>query len=198
VTITATSPHTSMPFRIPRDPLGAEFERLLSEGLARVVVADVLVARGVPDSSEIRSAAVGLLLGQASWTARPGWAVGFDSAAWLHSGIPRDGRPAPGALQVIVPRGRRRPLSPWLRCRQVPLAPEEITWTGAVPVTDPLRTAADIARDRPGPGTLEVLRRLGELCDVRPQDVREQLSSMSRARGVAQARRLIREWELEP
>jgi hypothetical protein len=157
----------------------------------------VLAATATPDSVEMRSAAATLLLERADHTLPPGWAVGFESAAWLHSGIPRDGRPAPRQLQVIIPRGRRRPESRWLRCRQVPLPPEEIVLVGGLPVTDPLRTAADIARDQPEPETIEVLRRLGEFCGVRPHEVLGQLESMARARGVAQARKLVRQWELE-
>ncbi len=198
MTITAPSPQTSLPFRIPADPLGREHDRLLAEGLARPVIADILVSTGTPDSVDIRSAAARLLLTPLLRAMPPGWAVGFESAAWLHSGIPRDGRPAPHQLQVIIPRGRRRPLSPWLRARQVPLPLEQIVLVGPVPVTDPLRTAADIARDRPDLEALEVLRRLGEFCGVRPHEVVEQLESMPRARGVAKARRLVREWELEP
>jgi propanediol dehydratase small subunit len=76
----------------------------------------------------------------------------------------------------------------------VSLATEQITYVGPVAVTDPVRTAADVARDLPAPAAVAALRRLGELYDVRSDDVLQVLASMRYARGAATARQAVRAW----
>ena len=184
----------ALPFRA--DDCPAEADQLLKQGLVRPVIADVLVAFDAPDSREIRALAAGLLI-PAEFRVSTGWVVGFGSAAWLHTG-PGPGRPpAPAELQVVVPPGRRRPKRPGVRGRQVALAADQVIFLGPVPVTDPVRTAADVARDLPAVEALAALRRLGELCEVRPQPVLELLATMRYARGAATARQVIKAWTEE-
>jgi hypothetical protein len=179
------------PFRLTAHP--EEARHLLKQRLARAVIADVLVARDAPDSREIRAAAASLLI-PAEAQVGLGWVVGFGSAAWLHTGAD-PARPGPPAeLQVIIPPGRRRPKGSGVRGRQVALAPAQVLFLGPVAVTDPVRTAADVARDVPAPEAIAALRRLGELCDVRPHDVLQVLATMRYARGAATARRVVRAW----
>lgn len=175
------------PFRVA----AAETERLLACGLARRVVGDVLVAVGAPDSLAVRCAAAALLL-----PPPPGsFVVGFGSAAWLLAG--GGGVATPARLDVVIPPGRRRPASPVLRVRQVPLPESSVVTVAGVPVTAPVRTAADVARDLPAETALPALRRLGELAEVRPHQVLAELAAMRYARGAANGRRVVRRWAEE-
>jgi hypothetical protein len=169
---------------------------LLKQGLVRRVIADVLVAFDAPDSREIRAAAAGLLI-PAELQAGAGWVVGFASAAWLHTGPGSARSHPPAELQVIIPPGRRRPRLAGVRGRQVALAPDQVTYLGPVAVTDPVRTAADVARDLPAEEAIDGLRRLGELCGVRPHQVMQVLATMRYARGAATARRAVKMWTEE-
>jgi hypothetical protein len=183
------------PFRPNGCP--AEADQLLKQGLARRVIADVLVARDAPDSREVRAAAAALLI-PVEFQASSGWVVGFGSAAWLHTGASSAPATPPGELQVIIPPGRRRPKLPGVRGRQVALTPDQVIFLGPVPVTDPVRTAADVARDLPVDEAAAALRRLDELCGVRPHQVLQALAGMRYARGVATARQVVRAWAEEP
>jgi hypothetical protein len=184
------------PFRA-NDCAGEEAAQLLKQGLVRTVVADVLVAFDAPDSREIRAAAAGLLI-PAELRITGGWVVGFGSAAWLHTGLVvglgADAGQPPTELQVITPPGRRRPTLAGVRGRQVALSPEQVIFLGPVPVTDPVRTAADVARDLPTAEAVAALHRLGELCGVRPPQVLQMLGTMRYARGAATARQVIKAW----
>jgi hypothetical protein len=187
------APAALMPFRAASSD---ERRRLLDQGLVRPVIADVLVAVDAPDSRVIRARATGLLI---SGPARAdlGWVVGFESAAWLHTGFAGTEQQPPGRLQVIIPPGRRRPREALIKGRQVALPPEQVMMFDGVPVTTPLRTAADVARDLPDAEALATLRRLGELVQVRPQDVMVLLTTMRYGRGVATARKRVTSWAEE-
>jgi hypothetical protein len=197
--VTTTSQAVFPPAVLKHRPFlrDADADRLVSQGLARRVIADVLVAFDAPDSREVRAAAVGLLI-PARPAADPGWVVGFQSAAWLYTGSATMPAESPSELHVIIPPGQRRPRTRGLRGRQVALERDQVAFVGAVAVTDPVRTAADVARDLPAAEALTVLRRLGELSGVRPHQVISLLSTMRYARGAATARRLVRRWEEEP
>jgi len=183
----------AVPFRVGN---AAEARQLLAQGLVRPVVADVLVAVGTPDSQAVRIAAIGLLLPPEARLERL-WVIGFASAAWFHTGTAGSRLPAPAQLQVIVPPGRRRPRAPGVRGRQVALDAEHVIFFGDLAVTTPVRTAADVARDLPDDEALAALRRLGEVCDVRPHQVIQLLTEMRYARGVATGRALVNEWAQE-
>jgi AbiEi antitoxin C-terminal domain len=185
-------PSELRPFRRAELP-AAEADGLLEQRLARRVIADVLVAFDVPDSREIRSAAVALLVPE-KVQEEHNWVLGFTSAAWLHTGFGAAGRDGPAELQVIIPPGRRRPRTIGIRGRQIALPAEHVTFVDGIAVTHPIRTAADVARDLPTAEALPALRRLGELAGVRPDQVLRLLATMRYARGAATARRLIRDW----
>jgi hypothetical protein len=184
-----------LPFR--SDGCRAEAEQLLKQGLVRRVIADVLVAFDAPDSREVRALAAGLLI-PTELRVSAGWVVGFGSAAWLHTGLSSAEPQPPTELQVIIPPGRRRPKLSGVRGRQVALAPDHVIFLGPVPVTDPVRTAADVARDMPADQAVAALRRLGELCGVRPHHVLQLLATMRYARGAATARQVIKTWTEQP
>jgi AbiEi antitoxin C-terminal domain len=186
-----------VPFR-PSDAAGrAEARHLLDQHLIRPVIGDVLVAFDAPDSTEVRAAAALLLLAREAG-GDPRWVVGFSSAAWLHAGPAAVGGVVPARLEVILENGRRRPRGGVVFGRQVALPREHVTGVHGVPVTTPVRTAADVARDRPPEQALIALRRLGELCGVRPHQVLHLLADMRYARGAANARTVIKTWAEEP
>jgi hypothetical protein len=173
----------------------AEATRLLEQRLARPVIADVLVAFDAPDNLELRCAAAALLL-PAEVREQHGWVLGFGSAAWLHTGTGSTRR-APSELHVIIPPGRRRPRAPGVRGRQIALPREHVMFLDRIAVTDPVRTAADVARDLPTAEALSALRRLAELTGVRPHQVTKLLATMRYSRGAATARQLIKNWAEE-
>lgn len=197
-------PSTGLPAELQpfRSDSPEETARLLAQGLVRRVIADVVVAFDAPDSREIRVAAASLLL-PLQTRVDPGWIVAFQSAAWLHlgsAGQPGSAdqlRAAPAQLQVIIPPGRRRPRLPGVRGRQVSLDPDQVMFLDGLAVTDPVRTAADVARDLPAGEALTTLRQLGELLGVHPHQVIDLLSTMRYARGAATGRRLVRQWAAE-
>jgi hypothetical protein len=180
-----------------------EAQRLLDDGLIRHVVADVFVARDVPDSLQLRTSAAALLL-PSRRRQEQSWVVGFESAAWVHTGWRAPaaaladvdaGEPVRARLDVIISAGRGRPLDPWIRARQAQLGGTEIMLLHGVPVSDPIRTAADIARELPSAAALCALQRLGELAQVTPGQVLNQLTTMRYARGAAKARAIITAWQ---
>jgi hypothetical protein len=186
-------PAALMPFRAASP---GERIRLLDQGLVRPVIADVLVALDAPDSRVVRARATGLLIPRPA-RADLGWVVGFESAAWLHTGFAGTEQQPPARLQVIIPPGRRRPRDPLIRGRQIALPPDAVMVFDGVPVTTPVRTAADVARDLPAAEALATLRRLGELVRVSPQDVLATLLTMRYARGVVTARERVKIWAEE-
>ncbi len=141
----------------------------------------------------MRIAAIGLLLPREARLERV-WVVGFASAAWLHTGTAGSRQPPPEHLQVIVSPGQRRPRAPAPGGRQVALDADHVLFFGDLAVTTPVRTAADVARDLPDDEALAALRRLGEVCDVRPHQVIQLLAQMRYARGVAAGRALVNLW----
>jgi hypothetical protein len=103
---------------------------------------EVLVDARARDDLELRAAAVGLIL-------PPGAALARETAAWLY-GV--DARP-PGEhehlpdIVCVVPAGARAPIRRrGIRCYQADLANDDVTLTGGVPCTTPLRTCVDLLR----------------------------------------------------
>jgi hypothetical protein len=191
----------------------AETRRLLGEGLVRHVVADVYVARDVPDSIRLRATAAALLTPPRRGDDRF-WVTGFTSAVWLYTGwrdprqaagaipeltaspqVPAGPAPGPARLEVIIPAGRNRPPDPWVRARQMQLTGTDVVLIHGVAVTDPVRTAADVARELPDQLAIDVLRHLGELSAVMPGQVMTRLNAMRYARGAARARSIIGAWQ---
>ncbi|WP_246572074.1 type IV toxin-antitoxin system AbiEi family antitoxin [Kineosporia corallincola] len=165
---------------------------LLAEGLAREVVSGLLVLPGVPVTTSVRALALRARLGPHQTDPARGRCFGFATAAWVHGGFP--GLPAPAPLDLVIGRNRRSPRLGGVRVRQVDIPPEQVQLVEGVPVTAPLRTATDVARDLPRDRALPVLRLLQELHDVHPPQVLRLLTRMPYARGVAVARDVVRAW----
>jgi hypothetical protein len=175
----------------------AETERLVSDGLLRHVVAGVYAPADGADSAAVRAAAIMLALtGTAGArravapTADPAAAVlGHATAVWLHAG-----GPAPARVDVVIAPGSTRLRSAVLRLHEHRLAVDEVDRVGALLVTSPIRTAADVARTLAPPTVLRHLDALNQACAVSAVDVLAQLERMPHGRGVARARSAVHAW----
>ena len=108
----------------------------LRSGCWRRLLPDVYAAASLPETVTLRARAAALLLPS-------GAAVTGSSAAWLH-GV--DVRTRDEPLDVSLPRGAAHAPHPSLRIRRALLTAADVTLAQAVPVTTPLRTAFDFAR----------------------------------------------------
>ena len=108
----------------------------LRSGCWRRLLPDVYAAASLPETVTLRARAAALVLPS-------GAAVTGSSAAWLH-GV--DVRTGDEPLEVTLPRGAAHAPHPSLRIRRALLTAADVTLAQAVPVTTPLRTAFDFAR----------------------------------------------------
>lgn len=183
------------PFRAaPGDPAQTrELERLVEAGMLRRLPGAVLVADHVPDTALLRGQALGLALAPPGGRVPTGPAaravIGYATAAWLHTG-----GPPPETLDLIIAPGTARPKGLAVRLHEHRLHPHEVQAVARVRVTDPARTAADLARGLEPARVGAALERLGAVCGVRLVDVLDQLDRMPRARGVARARQVVLSW----
>ncbi|WP_300344807.1 hypothetical protein [Nesterenkonia sp.] len=137
---------------------GAELQVMRAEGLLRPMLADVYTEQQLPDTPQTRATAASALLNR---TLRRCAVLCGETAAWVHLG-----RCAPAKITVITPGVYRRPTRQRWQIHQVPLAEGEAEACGPLPVTVPLRTAADLFR---GIGTLTSQRSL-DLMDADSRD----------------------------
>lgn len=130
----------------------AELQVMDHEGAVRPLLGDLYICSALPDAPGPRALACQTLLGAGL---RAHAVLCGESAAWVHLGAGS----APTRITVITAGVYRRrtagPL-PW-QVHQVPLGAEEQSELQGVPVTTPLRTAADLFL---GIGTVESRRAL--------------------------------------
>lgn len=96
------------------------------------------------------------------------------------------------APRWVVPHGRGRTRLDGIDCRQALLDDSEIVEVEGVPVTNPVRTAADLLRKQYRPHALASADALARIGAVRPMDVRAYLAELKGYRGIRQARVLAR------
>ncbi len=92
----------------------------------------------------------------------------------------------------VVPHGRGRSRVEGIDCRQALLDGSDIIEVEGVPVTSPVRTAADLLRKQYRPHALASADALARVGAVRPMDVRAYLADLKGYRGICQARVLAR------
>lgn len=117
----------------------AELHVMTHEGAVRPVLGDLYACSSIPDAPRLRAMACRALL---SGSLRAHAVLCGESAAWVHLGAGA----APSRITVITAGVYRRRTAgpiPW-QVHQVPLLPEEQLVLQGVPVTTPLRTAADL------------------------------------------------------
>jgi hypothetical protein len=170
-----------------RDDDPTELARLAADGLLRPLVADVYVGAQVPDDTEVRAAALALLLPP---PLQDGDAVtGFEAAAWLIVG-----GPPPVELDVYVPAHRSRRRFRGLRVHEARLEGYDVETIGTVRTTCPARTAADLCRSRPTDQAIPHLDRLRAATGLRPVMIACVLDRLARHRGVPHGRNVIEIW----
>jgi hypothetical protein len=180
------------PLLIGSDISPAEATRLCAEGFLVRSVCDVVVPADVPLDDAGRAACLALLM------ARDGidtgvWVVGYESAAWVHTGAPARGG-VPERVELLGPRGRGPRYQSPIVHRQCHLAADEVRWVGGIRVTSPDRTGADLARMLPAILALRALERLRDSTGTTPQAVANCLSRQRGVRGVTDARHTVQAW----
>jgi hypothetical protein len=115
--------------------LGVTVKQLQGDAWRRLS-RDVYAAAELPDTLEVRCAAIRLVLPTDA-------VVGYSAAAWLHGADVRDRRQPD--VEVIGQRGDQiRRVG--VRATSALLQPEDVTEVLGIPVTTPVRTAFDLAR----------------------------------------------------
>lgn len=185
-----TTTYPELPFtRADLERLGVSPRRFRADreaGRVRSIFRGAYVRSDVPDSTRLRAAAARLILCER--------AVVVDrSAAWLHGIDCRE--PAeldlPPRLEVVVRRGaapsRRREILGGER----DLADEDVMVVDGVPVTTPVRTAADLGCRRGRAAALAVLDAFAHHHGITAADLELAARRFRRRRGVTQLRELI-------
>ncbi|WP_406287111.1 type IV toxin-antitoxin system AbiEi family antitoxin domain-containing protein [Embleya sp. NBC_00896] len=117
--------------------------RLVRDGDVRRVIHGVYVGAHVVDALEVRARAAVMVLPR-------GAVVCGRTAARLHGvrvpADPRERARRTAPIEVAVPVGAALPRRHGCRARVLALRAEEVVRLGGVPVTSPVRTAADLAR----------------------------------------------------
>ncbi|ANH36720.1 hypothetical protein I601_0267 [Nocardioides dokdonensis FR1436] len=159
-------------------------QRALHDGRVRRVLRGVYVDASVPDSTALRAAAARLVL--------PARMVVCDrSAAWLH-GVDHwepSALDVPPGLEVVARDGTRTRLAGTHGALRSLVADDGMVLDG-VPVTTPLRTAADLACLHGRLGAAAVLDQFARAHGVTPEDLRCITGRFAGRRGVTQLREL--------
>lgn len=183
------TPLPTPPFLLADPALGIDprgVRRMVARGEVRRVLRGVGVRADLDDTLLLRAQAARLVLG-------PGRVVVDHSAAWLH-GVdvgPVRGAAGPAALEVADVTGARATRRSGTNgcCRSIP--PGDVTTVHGVPVTSPLRTAADLACRR---GRNDAMAVLDAFCRLHGADAtahRPMVERFAGRRGVTQYRELV-------
>lgn len=161
-----------------------QLQRAVAQGRVRRVLREVYVDASVPDTPAVRARAAALVL--------PDRMVVCDrSAAWLH-GIDHFDPTAldvPPRLEIVATRGTRTRMR-GTRGGTRDLVPDDVMVLDGVPVTTPVRTAADLACRRGRLGAMAVLDQFARLHGVDERQLRQLLLRLGGRRGVTQLREL--------
>jgi hypothetical protein len=158
--------------------------RLAGDGLLRRLVRGVYVASQTPDSIELRTQALALVV--------PPDAIATDwTACWLWTGVAVPGDHLElSPISVFRPAGRGRLRNDLCHSGERTFAREDVVRAGPLLVTTPLRTAWDLGRFAHRDvaiGGMDALRRLGVFSD---DELLGGVERFRRQRGVVQLRGL--------
>ncbi|WP_456788258.1 hypothetical protein [Cellulomonas sp. P5_C5] len=166
----------ALPRTVTRDDVGAAaWFGLLRDGVVRVVWGDVAIAADLPDTPELRAAALAPLV-----PARG--VIGRRTAAWVHTG-----RYPPVRVEVLVRTGERRTdPHPARVAAEANLLPTDVVRVGEHRATSVQRTGIDIARMLP---TVDAVPTLHALVAVgfEPTRALDRLAGLRGHRGIRQA-----------
>lgn len=170
-------------------PLGIsrhQLDRAVEDGLVRRVVRGVYLRADAPDDLETRLQAVSIAL-------RPGQVVSDRTAAWLHGidlfqyaehevGLP---------IETCALRGEPRSRLSGVDGRTRDLKPEDVLLWHGIPVTTPLRTAADLGCNLYRRDALAALDQFGRVHEVSREELEQLFPRFRGRRGVVQFRNLV-------
>ncbi|RZS89434.1 hypothetical protein EV189_1197 [Motilibacter rhizosphaerae] len=162
-----------------------ELRRRVRDGDVRRVTKGVYLPAGAPDDIVTRLQVAALVLPEGGVLARRGaaWAYGIDARP---PGTEREAL----VLEVAVPRGVQPVRRAGLRCFVEDLAAGDVHRLDGVPVTTPLRTAADLARWLPRPDALAALDALSRSGALDRTGLARELDRWTGYAHVRQAREL--------
>ncbi|MBF4161747.1 hypothetical protein [Nocardioides acrostichi] len=162
----------------------ARLRSAVIQGEVRRVLHGAYVRADVPDDPPLRAAAAALVL-------PPRMVVCDRSAAWLHGVDAFDPQAldVPPRLEMVAPDGTR-PRTQGVRGGRRTLVPDDIVLLDGVQVTSPLRTAADLARQRGRLGAIAVLDAFARHHELTRADYARITLRLAGLRGVTQLREL--------
>jgi hypothetical protein len=160
--------------------------QLLATGQLRRVIRGVYAVADLPDTLELRAAAVALVApaGSVVCGRTAAWMYGVDALAMgAHRVLPD--------VDLMAAAGRSAARRQGVFGSTGPLAEADVVFVGTVPVTAPARTAADLARLLPRPDALAAIDAMLRLRVTTVNEIHDVLGSFAGYRGVAQARELV-------
>ena len=159
-------------------------ERLLINRIVRRVVRGVYVGCGMPDSRDLRIAALKLL-------APPDAVICNESAAWVY-GV-NTYKPSDQHLLVpsfLVPHSTTRMTMPGVTCRQAIVPPRDVDIINGVRITTPLRTSSDLLRRLYRPYALAAADGMARADLIDAGELIEFVARLKGYPGIVQARSL--------
>lgn len=158
---------------------------LVRDGVLRRVLRGVFVDARVPDSRELRVAAVdkvrpaaGVACGETA-----AWAMGVD--------VFPPGRRHDFTPTFLVPHGTTRITVPGVQCRQAKLSGRDVTDVHGTPTTTAVRTASDLLRRQYRPHALASADQMVRAGLVDLADLSDHVHRLTGYPGIRQARSLV-------
>lgn len=158
----------------------------VSSRTVRRVTRGVYLRYDIPDTTEVRVAALALVL-------NPFTVVCDRTAAWVYGIEVLDFRELDllPRLETYALRGHSRTGRPECTRGQRDLLPEDIRWVGGVPVTTPLRTCMDLGCKLSRRRALAAMDAFRREFDITTEEMMRTLPRYFRRRGVIQLRELV-------
>jgi hypothetical protein len=158
---------------------------MVARGEVRRILRGVYAGTDVPDSLELRAAALHRVIA-------PAHVVVDRTAAWLHgvdvyAAAENEYGPV---VEVCAPPQRRPTERAGVRARTRDLAPEDIMTIAGLRITTPLRTAVDLGCHLRRREAFAALCQLAALHDLTPADLQREARRLAKRRGVVQLREL--------
>ncbi|HYN75568.1 MAG TPA: type IV toxin-antitoxin system AbiEi family antitoxin [Candidatus Limnocylindria bacterium] len=158
----------------------------MERGLIRRVCAGAYVDAALPDTLETRTAALALVVPAGSVVCR-------STAAWVHGvdALPSGSHERVPDVEMAVPEGAAATRRPGVRAYVEQMSADEVVHVNGVPVTTPVRTAADLGRWLPRYHAIGVLDRFLRNGLVTRSQLRTEVDRWTGYRGVRQLRDLV-------
>lgn len=158
---------------------------LVRDGVLRRVLRGVFVDARVPDSRELRVAAV-------EKVRPPAGVACSETAAWVMGiDVFPPGRRHDFTPTFLVPHGTTRITVPGVQCRQATLTSHDVTDVRGTVITTPVRTASDLLRRQYRPHALASADQMVRAGLVDVADLSDHVHRLKGYPGIRQARALV-------